>query len=517
MILASVLGSGPRSGPPLRPLLGPALSLRARSTSATDMHHVEMARERSKTVTSFYNQSAIDVAAEKPSVRLTPTMMLYSGRSQDGSHLLKSARYLQQELPVRIAHRIKGFRSLPFIIGCNPTILHVVRWSQGAWVSLEGTLDHCAHCPRGILGDGTRVAETCLPKGFRAIEDSDPSLQRPKLNIHGGLKGHDGSLNQVNWGGWQSPWVSMGGCSLPSAHNIPVNSHTSSLQHELYIRAFQKLTDFPPIKDQADEARYCQLVRQLLDDHKDVVTLLAEGLRESRKHIEDEKLVRYFLDKTLTSRLGIRMLATHHLALHEDKPDFVGIICTRLSPKKIIEKWVDFARRLCEHKYGNAPRVRINGHVAARFPFIPMPLDYILPELLKNAMRATMESHLDTPYNVPDVVITIANNDIDLVIRISDRGGGIAHKDLDRVMDYHFTTAEASTQDPRISPLFGHLDLHSGGQSGPMHGFGFGLPTSRAYAEYLGGSLRLQSLQGIGTDVYLRLRHIDGREESFRI
>ncbi|XP_065780786.1 branched-chain alpha-ketoacid dehydrogenase kinase isoform X3 [Muntiacus reevesi] len=377
MILASVLGSGPRGGSPLRPLLGPTLSLRARSTSATDTHHVEMARERSKTVTSFYNQSAIDVAAEKPSVRLTPTMMLYSGRSQDGSHLLKSARYLQQELPVRIAHRIKGFRSLPFIIGCNPTILHV---------------------------------------------------------------------------------------------SILVNSHTSSLQHELYIRAFQKLTDFPPIKDQADEARYCQLVRQLLDDHKDVVTLLAEGLRESRKHIEDEKLVRYFLDKTLTSRLGIRMLATHHLALHEDKPDFVGIICTRLSPKKIIEKWVDFARRLCEHKYGNAPRVRINGHVAARFPFIPMPLDYILPELLKNAMRATMESHLDTPYNVPDVVITIANNDIDLVIRISDRGGGIAHKDLDRVMDYHFTTAEASTQDPRISPLFGHLDMHGSGQSGPMHG-----------------------------------------------
>ncbi|XP_077840073.1 branched-chain alpha-ketoacid dehydrogenase kinase isoform X1 [Macaca mulatta] len=382
MILASVLGSGPRGGPPLRPLLGPTLALRARSTSATDTHHVEMARERSKTVTSFYNQSAIDAAAEKPSVRLTPTMMLYSGRSQDGSHLLKSARYLQQELPVRIAHRIKGFRCLPFIIGCNPTILHV---------------------------------------------------------------------------------------------------------HELYIRAFQKLTDFPPIKDQADDTQYCQLVRQLLDDHKDVVTLLAEGLRESRKHIEDEMLVRYFLDKTLTSRLGIRMLATHHLALHEDKPDFVGIICTRLSPKKIIEKWVDFARRLCEHKYGNAPRVRINGHVAARFPFIPMPLDYILPELLKNAMR------------------------------ISDRGGGIAHKDLDRVMDYHFTTAEASTQDPRISPLFGHLDMHSGAQSGPMHGFGFGLPTSRAYAEYLGGSLQLQSLQGIGTDVYLRLRHIDGREESFRI
>lgn len=67
MILASMLGSGPRGGPLLRPFLGPALLLRARSTSATDTHHVEMARERSKTVTSFYNQSAIDVAAEKVS------------------------------------------------------------------------------------------------------------------------------------------------------------------------------------------------------------------------------------------------------------------------------------------------------------------------------------------------------------------------------------------------------------------------------------------------------------------
>lgn len=47
-----------------------------------------------------------------------------------------------------------------------------------------------------------------------------------------------------------------------------------------------------------------------------------------------------------------------------------------------------FLRRLCEHQYGNSPRVRINGHVAARFPFIPLPLDYILPELLKNAMRS---------------------------------------------------------------------------------------------------------------------------------
>uniref|UniRef100_A0A8C7KXS7 Protein-serine/threonine kinase n=1 Tax=Oncorhynchus kisutch TaxID=8019 RepID=A0A8C7KXS7_ONCKI len=376
---------------------------RFRSTSSIQ-GYTELARERSKTVTSFYNQSAIDVSAEKASVRLTPATLLYAGKSPDGHHILSSAKYLHKELPVRIAHRIKGFRSLPFIIGCNPTILFVL-------ISL------CIVCQ---------------------------------------------------------------------------------------------------IKDQEMEARYSKLVQQLLDDHKDVVTLLAEGFRECRRHIQDETLVRNFLDTTLTSRLGIRMLATHHLALHEENPDFVGIICRRLSPKKIIEKWVDFARRLCEHQYGNSPRVRINGHVAARFPFIPLPLDYILPELLKNAMRATMESHLDTPYNVPDVGVTIANNDVDFVIRISDRGGGIPHRILDKVTDYHYSTAEESNQDPRMNNLFNTM-TNSGPQSGPMHGFGFGLPTSRAYAEYLGGSLSIQSMQGIGTDVYLRLRHIDGKGESFRV
>ena len=31
--------------------------------------------------------------------------------------------------------------------------------------------------------------------------------------------------------------------------------------------------------------------------------------------------------------------------------------------------------------------------------------------------------------------------------------------------------------------------------SGPMHGYGFGLSMSKAYAEYLGGSIQVTSLQ----------------------
>jgi hypothetical protein len=36
------------------------------------------------------------------------------------------ARFLREELPVRFAHRIREFQSLPFIVGCNPYIKSVV-------------------------------------------------------------------------------------------------------------------------------------------------------------------------------------------------------------------------------------------------------------------------------------------------------------------------------------------------------------------------------------------------------
>jgi [3-methyl-2-oxobutanoate dehydrogenase (acetyl-transferring)] kinase len=36
-------------------------------------------------------------------------------------------------------------------------------------------------------------------------------------------------------------------------------------------------------------------------------------------YLKNEDLVRQFCDRTLTSRLGIRLLVTHHLSLREEK------------------------------------------------------------------------------------------------------------------------------------------------------------------------------------------------------
>ena len=145
----------------------------------------------------------------------------------------------------------------------------------------------------------------------------------------------------------------------------------------------------------------------------------------------------------------------------------------------------------------------------------------IIYDLRYGFCRATVEAHYDSA-TLPPIIVTIASNEIDFIIRISDRGSGIAHELVDLVTQYHFT---AANRDQSLENdggkfdrgLFQNIMTDSSAQASPMHGFGFGLPTSRAYAEYLNGKLTIESMQGIGTDVYLRLRHIDGKYESFRI
>lgn len=388
------------------------------SQSRKKHEYSQEARERARAVAAYYNQSEIEHVAEQKSVRLTPWMILYSGDSHHlDKYLLKSAQYLHRELPVRVAHRIKSFHGLPFIIGCNPVILRV---------------------------------------------------------------------------------------------------------HDLYIQSFKQLHNFPEIKTVDDVNEYANLLERLLDDHGTVIKDLATGFRQCHKHLSEEMLeahiARKFLDRMLSSRLAIRMLAMHHILLHRKEEDHIGMIHTKFYPAKSIEKFVNFTTKMCEYEYGKAPKVRLCGHIHAHFPYIPIPFDYIICELLKNAMRFSIEHHSNSYGNsIPEVVVTIVNNHLDFIVKISDRGGGIPHNVIDKVLEYNFTTANKSTT-PEDNPMGDMMSMANQGPNGnsKMHGHGFGLPMSRCYAEYMGGSLVLQSMQGYGTDVYLRLKRIDNQPESFR-
>ncbi len=104
------------------------------------------------------------------------------------------------------------------------------------------------------------------------------------------------------------------------------------------------------------------------------------------------------------------------LSLHQ--PGHVGLIKLRMSPKEMIEQKKEMVDDLAMDRYGQSPAIKIGGHTLVTFPYVEMPLDYILPELLKNAMRATVEHHQDLKAeNMPPIKVTISSNPIDFIIR----------------------------------------------------------------------------------------------------
>lgn len=317
-----------------------------------------------------------------------------------------------------------------------------------------------------------------------------------------------------------------------------------------------------------DEIRFTSVLADLVETHAHTIPTLARGFLECRKYINPEEVTR-FLDEHLRARIGTRLIAEQHIALHISSqphqgaqpnfqpPDasssYIGVIDTALQPASIINSCGNFVSEICELKYGVRPTWIIDGEPGTTFAYVPVHLEYIITELLKNAFRATVESgRCHEP-----VVITIAaepesprggsgafgrakaaenestgNSEFDdnppikpfedpapgVTIRIRDRGGGISPEVLPNIWSYSFTTFSDEDELPGQTPGSENMDAlnaisGAGGEGSSIAGLGYGLPLGRAYAEYFGGGIAVQSLYGWGCDVYLRLKGLGRLKE----
>lgn len=318
-----------------------------------------------------------------------------------------------------------------------------------------------------------------------------------------------------------------------------------------------------------EENQFGDVLADLVQTHTNTIPVLARGFLECRKYVSPADVTR-FLDTHLRARIGTRLIAEQHLALHfasqpvSDEPpsrskprvtkdskdakdvvpsNYIGVIDTAIQPARIIRLCEDFVGEICELKYGVRPRLVIGGEPEASFAHVPVHVEYIITELLKNAFRATIESGNerepievtiaaapDVPGKEPpvtgdaDMGFQLDSNDEaypseamgasnpssqSITIRIRDRGGGIPPEVLPHIWSYSFTTFS----DMDFNAENGNLDAlntisSSGGHPSSIAGLGYGLPLSRAYAEYFGGSIAVQSLWGWGTDVYLTLKGV---------
>ncbi len=279
--------------------------------------------------------------------------------------------------------------------------------------------------------------------------------------------------------------------------------------HDMYTESLIELVECPRPEDVKSEERFAQLLESIKKRHNNVVSIMARGileLKESRGLIALQPEIQEFLDRFYLSRIGVRMLIGQHLALHEElRPGYVGLICSQCSPAEVLKVATRDARELCEFHYEAAPEVHMLGNAALTFTYIPSHLHHMLFELLKNSMRAAVESHADGLKALPPIRVILAEGQEDVTIRISDEGGGIPRTGLSKIWTYLYTTAKTASFE-RQSPYQNDFQA-------PMAGLGYGLPISRLYARYFGGDLEVNSMDGYGTDAYLHLKRLADEKE----
>ena len=87
----------------------------------------------------------------------------------------------------------------------------------------------------------------------------------------------------------------------------------------------------------------------------------------------------------------------------------IGLVSQRASPYEIALQTIDDAGYMCRRQHGDAPEVTIHGRTDLTFPYVPSYMSYILLELLKNSMRATVETHgID---KMPPIRLVIADGE----------------------------------------------------------------------------------------------------------
>ncbi|KAJ1505171.1 hypothetical protein HMI54_006202 [Coelomomyces lativittatus] len=289
-------------------------------------------------------------------------------------------------------------------------------------------------------------------------------------------------------------------------------SVTQGLTSHLVHRYFNNVDDanLPPTASLYNQ-EFVDLIEKIKRRHDPVVTTLSQGIQELKemhglKFIDPQ--VQSFLDRFYLSRIGIRMLIGQHIGINKmpHREKYVGIICTETRVSEIAEDAIENARFICEDHYAlfQAPQVQLHCPPDLHFMYVPSHLHHMLFELLKNSLRAVVESrpHSD---KFPVIKVVVSEGKEDIAIKVSDEGGGIPRSGIPLIWTYLYTTA----QPPPLNPKYNQSDFKA-----PMAGYGYGLPLSRLYARYFGGDLRLISMEGYGTDVYLYLRRLSDSEEA---
>uniref|UniRef100_A0A665W2D7 Protein-serine/threonine kinase n=1 Tax=Echeneis naucrates TaxID=173247 RepID=A0A665W2D7_ECHNA len=268
-----------------------------------------------------------------------------------------------------------------------------------------------------------------------------------------------------------------------------------------YIQSLMEILEFLD-KNPDDHKVLTEFVDALVtirNRHNDVVPTMAQGIIEYKEAFPHDPVtnqnIQYFLDRFYMSRISIRMLINQHSLIFDGTtnpvhPNTIGSIDPHCQVGEVVQVSFLLSLSLCAAEKNNHP---------ISIVYVPSHLYHMMFELLKNAMRATIETH-ESSNNLPPIKVMVSLGGEDMSIKVSDKGGGVPFRRTDKLFSYMYSTAPAPQIGEDTRP--------------PLAGFGYGLPISRLYAKYFQGDLQLYSMEGYGTDavIYLKALSTDSVE-----
>jgi len=414
-----------------------------------------------------------------PATGVSLRQMVQFGQNPSQGTLFRGAQFLSEELPIRLAHRVRELNQLPDGLNEMPSIQKVANWYAQSF-------EEITELPKPKLSKEIRER---LINGSRGVgvQPLLETTQNPDIE--------PGRYRS-------SPWATNG------------NGNGKKAVRRYYATVDDSISWPPEIVDY--NSRFTKLLQTIKHRHDPVVTTMAMGINEykrQKQRLQIDNSIQSFLDRFYMSRIGIRMLIGQHVALNsnpERDNDYVGIICTKTNVKDLAQEAIENARFVCEDYYGlfDAPKVQLVCRPDLNFMYVPGHLSHMLFETLKNSLRAVVETHGSDAEDFPPIKVIVADGKEDITIKILDEGGGIPRSAIPLVWTYMYTTVEST---PSLEPDFNQSDFKA-----PMAGFGYGLPISRLYARYFGGDLKLISMEGYGTDVYLHLNRLSSSSEPLQ-
>ncbi|CAG9536158.1 unnamed protein product [Cercopithifilaria johnstoni] len=293
--------------------------------------------------------------------------------------------------------------------------------------------------------------------------------------------------------------------------NLPQTSVATGL-HRSYCQSFEDLLPFENVEPtDGNISSFNEKVEKVMLRHENTIEEIAKGVIQLRQEygvniISDNK-VQYSLDRLYFNTISIRILQHQHLVVFgtslPESPRHIGCIDPACDVAAVIVDAYDSARFICDGCYCDTPKLQFNsynsvtpGHPIA-IATIPSYLYYIMFELFKNSMRATIDRYSEFE-KLPPVQVLATLGEEDLTIRMSDSGGGISRRKIDQLFRYSFSTAPPP---------------ENGGHNPALAGCGYGLPLSRLYARYFHGDLMISSMEGYGTDAFLQY-HLKPAKQS---